>query len=105
MRTLLGFSARLTAAREELGWDIGDFCLERCKPTIDKLASVLGVVEGDGEDVVEQQVDAVPQQQGEEVGWEDQPLDLDADLLLPLDSLDQQFDLFDDFAAPWLVNL
>lgn len=101
---LLGLSERLSTARETLNWDVGDFCLQRCKPTIDKLATALGVDRPDnaGESTVAE-VAAVSQQDGP---CGDVPsLTFNSDLLLPLDSLDYQYELFDDLAGPWPTNI
>ena len=101
VRVLLGLSGRLMAARDTLGWDIGDFCLQRCKPTIDKLATALGLHDADYAPRAEQ-IDT-PARVVAPVGGDENP-GMGLDLLLPLDSLDYQFDLFDDFAGPWAVN-
>lgn len=99
VQTLLALLRRLTAARD---WDIGDFCLQRCKPSIDKLAAKLGVRESNDDHSIEQAGVAThePQQ-----GMSDPTLSVESDLLLPLDSLDYQFDLFDDFAGFLAANV
>lgn len=103
VRSLLGLSARLSAAKQTCSFDIGDFCLQRCKPTIDKLAAALGVqhVEDGSNAGSSEQSDAM---QAEMMNIENPPLSLASDFLLPLDTLDYQFDLFDDLGTPWPIS-
>lgn len=102
---LLGLSERLSAARKTLNWDIGDFCLQRCKPTIDKLATALGVArpENAGDVATAGEVAAACQQDAPDSNVPS--LSLNSDFLLPLDSLDYQYDLFDDVAGSWPMNV
>lgn len=101
VRSLLGLSARLGAAREACSFDIGDFCLQRCKPTIDKLASALSINHVENPNPAPQAAFIPPPASSID---QDPSLSIDSDLLLPLDTLDYQFDLFDDLGTPWPIT-
>lgn len=105
---LFTFSDRIRKASDVSGWDLADFCLERCDEPIKKIADALKVSTRGTETRVS----------GTEVlGTPTADLDLPdvtlmnsqasiSDFFLPIDSLDYPWEtLWDTFEGPWPIQI
>jgi hypothetical protein len=106
IRKLIVFRDRLRRAKEESGWDLADFCLERCEEPIQKFATALRTTPGSPT----KDTDVEPTSASNEVSG---PNALESvvndstvltDLLLPLDTFECPWDtLWDAFDTSWPI--
>lgn len=100
---LIVFRDRLRTAREESGWDLADFCLERCEEPIQKLADALQTISLPRQEERTEFAASISHDQpirvADNPGGE--PIAL-PDLFLSLDTLEYPWDnLWDTFDASW----
>lgn len=91
MTMLVSFRDRLQRARDHSGWDLAEFCLERCHEPIQKIANALGVFSQDPQaEMTETDPDGGPTGNLQYTGAEAPTDDYSSlsELFLPVDSLE-----------------
>ncbi|KAF2129565.1 hypothetical protein P153DRAFT_340543 [Dothidotthia symphoricarpi CBS 119687] len=104
---LVDFNDRLQRARE-VGWDLAEFCLDRCSEPIQKIANALGILPRitESQTRVTDQVDnglVLDRALAEAPAVDTTSM---PDFFLPIDSLDYPWEtLWDTFEGPWPIQI
>ncbi|CAO2654932.1 Nn.00g116650.m01.CDS01 [Neocucurbitaria sp. VM-36] len=106
---LLLFIDRLRRASEISGWDLADFCLERCHEPIQKIADALKIPSRSSQtqsreaDLMSASSEVVDQPGVDTAASGSAPM---PDFFLPIDSLDYPWEtLWDTFEGPWPIQI
>lgn len=100
---LIAFRDRLRTARDTMGWDLADFCLERCDEPIRKIADAIGIPTDASAATMASNFVAPT---APEFSWDPVDLSSAGDLFLPVDSLDYPWEtLWDGIEGPWSLQI
>lgn len=106
---LLGFRDRLQSASDHSGWDLADFCLERCHEPIQKIANALKVNPRNirSQDVEAGTTSAIHEPAEEVIADAATTASTTmSDFFLPIDSLDYPWEtLWDTNEGPWQIQI
>ena len=111
---LVKLADRLQTARDHAQWDLADFCLERCRQPIDKVASVVLGTDAAAREVNTSAIPAATLTTNNMTGDNDMFAGDDpvaslpelGDFFFPVDSLDYPWEtLWHNFDGPWTISI